>query len=49
MTTAGGEIALGTSGVHIRRPGEGQNTVTNIVLGLLAAFVAYGRFVIAPF
>ncbi len=34
---------------HLRRPGEGQNTVTNIIFGLLAAFVAYGRFVIAPF
>jgi uncharacterized membrane protein YphA (DoxX/SURF4 family) len=34
---------------HLRRPGEGRNTVTNIVLGLLAAFVAYGRFLIAPF
>jgi uncharacterized membrane protein YphA (DoxX/SURF4 family) len=34
---------------HVRRPGEGQNAVGNIVLGLLAAFVAYGRFVIAPF
>src|SRR5437879_911828 len=34
---------------HLRRSGEGQNTVTNVVLGLLAALVAYGRFVIAPF
>jgi hypothetical protein len=34
---------------HVRRPGEGQNAILNIVLGLLAAFVAYGRLVIAPF
>lgn len=34
---------------HVRRSGEGQNAVSNIIPGLLAAFVAYGRFVIAPF
>jgi uncharacterized membrane protein YphA (DoxX/SURF4 family) len=34
---------------HARRPGEGQNIVTNLVIGLLAALVAYGRFIVAPF
>lgn len=34
---------------HLRRPGEGMNIVTNLVLGALAAFVAYGRLVLEPF
>lgn len=33
---------------HARRPGEGRNIVLNLVIGLLAALVAYGRYVIAP-
>ena len=33
---------------HLRRPGEGQNIVLNVVLGLIAMLVAYGRFVVAP-
>jgi hypothetical protein len=33
---------------HLRRPGEGQNIVLNVVLGVIAALVAYGRFVVAP-
>lgn len=33
---------------HVRRPGEGRNIATNVVIGLFAALVAYGRFVIAP-
>jgi uncharacterized membrane protein len=33
---------------HARRRGELPNTVFNLVLGLFAAAVAYGRFVIAP-
>lgn len=33
---------------HARRPGEGRNIATNLVIGLLAALVAYGRYVIAP-
>ena len=33
---------------HARRPGEMQNLVFNVVLGALAAFVAYGRFVLEP-
>ena len=33
---------------HARRPGEGRNIATNLVIGLLAALVAYGRFFIAP-
>lgn len=34
---------------HARRPGEGRNIVLNVILGAIAALVAYGRFVIAPF
>jgi hypothetical protein len=29
---------------HLRRPGEMPNVVFNIVLGLVAAFIAWGRF-----
>lgn len=34
---------------HLRRPGETMNAIFNVVLGLVAAFVAYGRFVLEPF
>lgn len=34
---------------HARRPGEVPNIAFNAVLGLLAAFVAYGRLVLEPF
>ena len=34
---------------HARRPGEMPVLVFNVVLGLVAAFVAYGRIVLAPF
>jgi uncharacterized membrane protein len=34
---------------HARRPGEGLNILNNAVLGIVAALVAYGRFVVAPF
>ena len=33
---------------HARRPGESPNLVLNVVLGVVAALVAYGRFVVAP-
>lgn len=33
---------------HLRRPGEMQNVVFNLVLGGIAAFIAYGRFVLEP-
>ena len=33
---------------HGRRQGEGQNIVLNVILGVVAALVAYGRFVLAP-
>jgi uncharacterized membrane protein YphA (DoxX/SURF4 family) len=33
---------------HLRRPGEGQNVVLNVILGLIAVVIAYGRFVVAP-
>lgn len=34
--------------LHARRPGEVPNIVINAVLGVIAALVAYGRFVVAP-
>jgi hypothetical protein len=34
---------------HSRRAGERQNVTFNVVLGAVAALVAYGRFVVAPF
>jgi DoxX-like family len=34
---------------HLRRTGEAQNVVLNVILGALAVLVAYGRFVAAPF
>jgi predicted transporter len=33
---------------HVRRPDETRNVTTNLVLGAIAALVAYGRFVVAP-
>lgn len=35
--------------LHARRSGEMPNIVTNLILGVIAALVAYGRFVVAPF
>jgi len=35
--------------LHLRRPGEGRNIPFNLVLGLIAAFVTYGRFVLVQF
>ncbi len=35
--------------LHARRPGETTNMVTNVILGVIAAAVAYGRFVVTPF
>lgn len=34
---------------HLRRAGETRNAISNIVLMLVAAFVAYGRFFLEPF
>ncbi len=34
---------------HLRRPGERPNVVLNVILGVIAVLVAYGRFVVAPF
>ena len=34
---------------HLGRPGERQNVVLNVILGVIAILVAYGRFVVAPF
>jgi putative oxidoreductase len=33
---------------HARRPGEGQNIVLNLILGVIAALVAFGRIIVAP-
>jgi VIT1/CCC1 family predicted Fe2+/Mn2+ transporter len=33
---------------HLRRTDEGPNVVLNVVLGVMAALVAYGRFIAAP-
>lgn len=35
--------------LHARRSGEGRNIVGNLILGVFAVAIAYGRFVIAPF
>jgi uncharacterized membrane protein YphA (DoxX/SURF4 family) len=34
---------------HLRRDREGMNAAMNLVLAALAAFVAYGRLVLAPY
>lgn len=34
---------------HARRPDETRSIVTDLVLGVIAAAVAYGRFVVSPF
>ncbi|MEZ4727018.1 MAG: DoxX family protein [Caldilineaceae bacterium] len=39
---------IGAALLHLRRGDGAQALVTNIVLLLLAAFVAYGRFVLIP-
>ncbi|MGB0384138.1 MAG: DoxX family protein [Ardenticatenaceae bacterium] len=39
---------IGAAVLHVQRGDGAQGIVTNIVLLLLAAFVAYGRFVLIP-
>mgnify|MGYP001819961909 FL=1 len=39
---------LGAIILHVRRGDGAQAIVTNVVLLLIAAFVAYGRFVLVP-
>jgi uncharacterized membrane protein len=34
---------------HLRRDGEAMNAAMNLVIAALAAFVAYGRLVLAPY
>lgn len=34
--------------LHARRRGEGSSIIFNVILGTLAALVAWGRFVVAP-
>lgn len=42
-------ILMAASAVyHLRRSGEGRNVVLNVILGVIASLVAYGRFVVAP-
>jgi hypothetical protein len=33
---------------HLRRPNEGRNVVLNVVLGVIALVIAYGRFFVVP-
>lgn len=33
---------------HARRNGEGRNIVGNLILFVLAAIVAYGRYAVVP-
>lgn len=33
---------------HARRSGEGRNIVGNLILFVLAAIVAYGRYAVVP-
>jgi len=40
---------IGATITHARRDGENKMIGMNVMLLLLAAFVAYGRFVLAPF
>jgi hypothetical protein len=37
------------AGFHLRWAGEGRNAAMNLVLSAFAAFVAYGRLVLAPY
>jgi len=41
-------IMIGAILLHVQRKDGAQSIVTNLVLLLLAAFVAYGRFVLVP-
>ena len=34
---------------HARRPGELPNIALNVIVGAIAAFIAYGRYVLEPF
>ena len=34
--------------LHARREGEGRNIAFNAILGVIAAAIAYGRFLVAP-
>ena len=40
---------VGAAATHVRRGGEGQMVMTNLMMLALALFVAIGRFVIEPF
>jgi hypothetical protein len=34
---------------HARRPAESANIVLNVILGVVAAVIAFGRLVVSPF
>ena len=40
---------VSAAATHLRRGGEGQMVMTNLILLVLAVFVAVGRFAIEPF
>src|SRR4051812_27918825 len=49
LAATGLAIIMGLAAIyHLRRPGERQNVVLNVILGLIAVVIAYGRFVVAP-
>jgi hypothetical protein len=33
---------------HARRPAEGPNIVLNVILGVIALLIVYGRLIVAP-
>jgi uncharacterized membrane protein YphA (DoxX/SURF4 family) len=49
LAAVGLAIIMASAAVyHLRRPDEGRNVVLNVILGLMAIVIAYGRFVVAP-
>jgi uncharacterized membrane protein YphA (DoxX/SURF4 family) len=49
LAAVGLAIIMASAAVyHLRRPDEGRNVVLNVILGLMAVVIAYGRFVVAP-
>jgi len=49
LAALGLAVLMGLAAVyHLRRPNESRNVVLNVILGVLALVIAYGRFVVAP-
>lgn len=49
LAATGLAILMGAAAIyHLRRRGEGRNIVLNVILGVIAVVIAYGRFVVAP-